>query len=126
MSEIRMHFVIPSVVAAAPHMISGEPSGAIPLARDLREKIGHQGQSYRFACNPRGVTNDVHRATGEPWALLEVISGQVAYSDSACLECVKTKEWIDAYAKWKAENDNRPHPNVRVPEEVITKSGGCC
>lgn len=127
MSDIKMHFVIPASLAPAKHMVSGEPSGVIPLAQALRQQIGHQGKSYRLACNPNLATNERHRASGEPWALLEVINGQVAIGDSACQACIKSKEWQEAYQKFKDENDGRPHPNLPVPEEVVAKSsGGCC
>lgn len=126
MAEIKMHFVIPAPSAPAPHMVSGEPAGAIPLARDLKQNIGHQGQSYRIACDPKLQTSERHRATGEPWALLEIVGNQVGIGDWTCQACTKTKEWQEAYAAWKANNDGRSHPNLKAPEEVVMQSGGCC
>lgn len=123
-AKIRMHFHVPGP-APAPHMISGEPDGAIPLAQALREKIGHQGQGFRIACNHKLQTGEVHRATGEPWALLEVINNQVAINpDWACQDCLASKEWKEAYEAWKLENDGRPHPHVAIPEQRF--NGGCC
>lgn len=124
---MKMHFLIPVAPkekAPAPHMVSGEPAGAIPLAAALREQIGHQGQPYRFACNPRGVTNEQNAGSGEPWALLTVINNQVAIPESSCIACVNSKEWKDAYEAWKEDNDGRPHPTIRLEEAA--SSGGCC
>ena len=123
MAKIIMHFAIPTDRAPAPHMISGEPAGALPLASALREKIGHQGMGVRLACNEKLQTNETHRATGEPWALLELVrdgeGNQIpAIGESTCQACLKTQEWKDAYAK-------APHP-MAVKVEQQMQSGGCC
>lgn len=122
--QIVMHFAIPAVRAPAPHMISGEPPDALPLAEKIRASIGHQGQGYRLACDARLQTSEIHRATGEPWALLELVQdGQgnsiPAIGRATCRKCIETPEWKDAYAK-------TPHPMAVKAEDHAVKHGGCC
>ena len=128
MAEFRMHFIVPSVkpVANAPHMVSGEPSGALPLASALRQQIGHQGQAFRCACSDKIILGEQHRGTGEHYGLLALIGGQPCIDDSACPACVNSKEFQEALEKFKAENDGRFHPNQPLPEQIVAKSAGCC
>lgn len=126
MADVVMHFIIPAQQAPADHMVSGEPAGALPLASKLREKVGHQGQAYRLACNPRLATSERHVGSGEHYALLELVGGQPGISDSACPACINSKEWQEALAKFKESHEGRAHPMQRLPEQVVAKSAGCC
>lgn len=118
MSRIVMHFLVPVQVAPAPHMVSGEPAGLRSLAEALQQPLGHQGQAYAPACNPKLRTDDTHRASGEPWALTTVVNGEMVLDPAACPECLRTEAWQ------KAIKDN-PHPRARQPEPDEVK-GGCC
>jgi hypothetical protein len=121
-----MHYLVPVTVEVPPHQVSGEPAGALPLASALKQKFGHQGMKVGPACNPHLPIGETHRGTGEPWALLIVINGQVCIPDGddpntvkPCQACMATKVWKDAYAA-------NPHPQAAKAEKQVASSGGCC
>jgi hypothetical protein len=121
-TEIVMHFIVPAPVKApAPHMISGEPN--VPALRTFAQAqggtFGHQGVNYSFACDPKLVSNDRHRGSGEPWALLAVIRNEAVIDPSACPACLATEAWKKAIAE-------NPHPLVRKEEVGAISQSGCC
>lgn len=112
-----MHFLVPVPKAPAPHMVSGEPPGLLPLAEALRQSIGNQGQAYAPACNPKLIMNERHRGTGEPWAILGIVDGTPVIAPSTCPACLETEAWKKAILE-------NPHPRARGPEEDAPE--GCC
>lgn len=114
---IIMHFLTPVTKAPAPHMVSGEPADLMPLAQALQMRVGHQGQAFAPACDPNIITNETHRASGEPWALLTTVDGVPAIDPTACPKCLAT-------AAWKAAIKENPHPRARPPAQPV--EAGCC
>lgn len=105
--KIRIHLHIASTTPAAPHMVSGEPSGAAPLAR-VMGPIGRQGQAYRMACDPAIIQSQMDMATNEWWNV-------------RCEECFQT----DAF---KTLAKSIPHPLAPIEDDsaVAAMQPGCC
>lgn len=124
MAKILMHFLVETKRPVAPHQVSGEPPGALPLASQLRQSIGHSGVAYAPVCNQAIVLGPNHRGTGEAHALLTVVNGQLCIPDhdfpgavTPCPACMATAEWKEALAA-------NPHPQMPVAEKNL--KGGCC
>ena len=116
--KITMHFLVPVAKAPAPHMVSGEPPGLRTLAEALKTPIGHQGQAFAPACDPRRPLDEAHRGTGEAYALLAVVNGEPVIPESACPQCLDSDAWKDAFAK------SGGHPLAAKPQQI--GGDGCC
>jgi len=106
MAQIRIHFMVPADKSPAPHMVSGEPTGALPLATVLQQSIGHQNQAFVCACNPNIRLSNLDRGTGEPYCV-------------ACEQCWATEVWKKADAE-------TPHPSLAGKPQEPPRRGGCC
>lgn len=120
MARIVMHYLVPVKKAPAPHMVSGELTGPglRKLSEALQQPLGHQGQAFAPACDPKLKTDDTHRASGEAWALTTTVNGEMVIDPVACPACMATEAWQEAIKK-------NPHPRARQPEVDEVKEG-CC
>lgn len=123
-----MHYLVRVPKAPAPHMVSGTPNSA-PL-RKFSEvtgtAIGHPNQGFAPACNPRQVTNERHRGSGEFWALLMLVEGEPVIGPHACEACVNSAVWQAALAKFREENDGKSHPAEPSDGVGVMAAQGCC
>jgi len=108
--RLRIHLHVPSASAPAAHMVSGELKGAgisDLVKANGGESIGHQGQAYVMACDPKIVQSEWDRASGE-WHAVR------------CEECYATEAFQLARSLTR-------HPKEQaVDEEACAPPPGCC
>lgn len=101
--KIRIHFLVPTEKAPAPHMQSGE-------VRTGEKTLGNIGQNRAnaCACNPTLVLSEWDRGTGDWWAV-------------ACRECGATEVFKEAVAT--IPHPSNPSDSNRAEVEDMR---GCC
>lgn len=100
---IRIHFLVPSDKAPAPHM-----TGGVVDTRDPRVGVLGTGVPHVAACNPAIVLSPTDMGTGEWWAV-------------ACRACGATE-------LYKKAKETIPHPKRadQTGDQQVESMEGCC